>query len=111
MDWLYLMSYIRSNGTPESESQDYKPNNSYSASPKIGEIGTSQVSHIMVAILSMVILKFFSEISVAWIFFHNFKAKFVYHDSNCFIAVYLINYNIFFNEQIHIFSTVDKIIQ
>ena len=108
---MILLIAFGGNGTPESESQDYKTNNSYSASPKIGEIATSQVSHIMVATLSIVILKFFSEISVAWIFFHNFKAKFVYHDSNCFIAAYLINYNFFFNEQIHIFSSVDKIIQ
>ena len=42
---------VRPNGTPETESKDYKTKNSCSASPKIGEIGTFQEPHVMVATL------------------------------------------------------------
>ena len=86
LDGLNLFDYIRPNGIPKSESKDYKTNNSCSASPNISKIDTSQGCHIMVATLVIVRIKVSSEISVTGINFHNFKAKFVYHTGNCFIA-------------------------
>ena len=59
MFWIFLMTYvyIRPDEIPKSEPQDYKTNNSCSASPKIGETATSQVSHMMIATLVIVLVK------------------------------------------------------
>ena len=76
----------RPNEIPESESQDYKTNNSCSASPEIGEIGTFQVSDITVTTILIVVPEFLSNTTVTGILFYNFKGNFVNHIGNFLIA-------------------------